>query len=51
MGHNYVTENRKAAKAMYKRYLLKEQGYDDDVVNSMTYDELKEAYESWHEEY
>ena len=49
--NNYVSDNRKAIKAMYKRYLLKEQGYEDEVVNSMTIDELREAYESYHEEY
>jgi hypothetical protein len=49
--NNFVSDNKKALKAMYKRYLLKEQGYEDEVVNSMTIDELREAYESYHEEY
>lgn len=49
--NNFVSDNKKALKAMYKRYLLKEQGYENEVVNSMTIDELREAYESYHEEY
>ena len=44
-------QNQKASAAMMRRYLLKEQGYDDDVVNSMSYAELKESYDYWHNEY
>lgn len=49
--NNFVSDNKKALKAMYKRYLLNEQGYENEVVNSMTINELREAYESYHEEY
>lgn len=44
-------QNQKASAAMMRRYLLKEQGYDDDVVNNMSYAELKETYDYWHNEY
>ena len=44
-------QNQKASAAMMRRYLLKEQGYDDDVVNSMSYAEYKEYYDYWHNEY
>ena len=47
--NNLVADNKKSMKAMYKRYLLKEQGFDEDVVNSMTISELKETYEYYHE--
>ena len=50
MANNYVSDNKKALKAMYKRYLLKEQGYEDEVVNSMAFDELQESYNHYHEE-
>jgi hypothetical protein len=42
--------NRNASAAMMRHYLLKEQGYDDDVVNGMSYEELKESYDYWHSE-
>ena len=49
---NFIKQhNRKANIVMMKRYLLKEQGYEDDVVNSMSYDELEECYNSYHEEW
>jgi hypothetical protein len=49
---NFIKQHiRKANIGMMKRYLLKEQGYEDDVVNSMSYDELKECYDSYHEEW
>jgi len=43
-------QNRKANAAMMKRYLLKEQGYEDEVVDNMSYAELKESYDFHHNE-
>lgn len=43
--------NRKASVSLMKHYLLKEQGFDDEVVNTMSYAELKECYDSYHEEW
>lgn len=37
------------SKAEIIRYLLKEQGYDEDVVRSMSGKELVETYEHYHE--
>ena len=42
--------NNRASMEMYKRYLLKEQGYDERVVNEMSYEELQETYDYYHEE-
>ena len=39
------------SKSDMRRYLLKEQGWDKDVVRSMTKSELEEAYEHYHEGY
>ena len=44
-------QNQKASASMMRRYLLKEQGYEDDVVNNMSYAELKETYDYWHNEW
>jgi len=42
--------NRQARKAEMKDYLLKEQGWEDEHVNKMSYDELEEAWDHYHEE-
>ena len=34
-----------------RRYLLKEQGFDEDVVKSMSKSELEELWEHYHEEW
>jgi hypothetical protein len=34
-----------------RRYLLKEQGFDEDVVKAMPKDELEELWEHYHEEW
>ena len=46
---DYRRMNRQADAAMMRHYLLKEQGYDDDVVRNMPYAELRECYEHYHE--
>lgn len=38
-----------ASKQEMRRYLLKEQGWDDEVVRSLSKEELVEAYEHYHE--
>ena len=38
-------------KAIMKHYLLKEQGYEEDVVNNMSFKELQECYDYYHEEW
>ena len=43
-------DNKKASIAEMKRYLAKEQGYEDKVLKSMTYAELKEAYDYYCQE-
>ena len=49
---NFVKKHNKMANAsMMKHYLLKEQGFEDDAVNDMSYEELKECYDYYHEEY
>lgn len=40
-----------ASKSEMRRYLLKEQGWDDDVVRSLSPEELREAYEHYTEGY
>lgn len=35
---------------IYMRYLLEEQGYDEDVVARMSLKELEETYNEYHEE-
>lgn len=37
------------SKSDMRRYLLKEQGWDEDVVRNLTKSELEEAYEHYHE--
>ena len=34
-----------------RRYLLKEQGFDEDVVKAMSKSELEELWEYYHEEW
>lgn len=34
-----------------RRYLLKEQGFDEDVVNEMSNEELIELWNHYHEDY
>ena len=34
-----------------KRYLLKEQGFDEEVVNEMSEEELIELWNHYHEDY
>lgn len=46
---NYRRMNRMENAATMRRYLLKEQGYDEDVVKKMSYAELKECYDYYHE--
>ena len=52
MSMDYIRKhNQKANMAMMRRYLLKEQGYEDEVVNAMSYEDLKETYDYWHNEF
>lgn len=44
-------QNRNESASMMKHYLLKEQGYEDSVVKRMSYDELKECYDHYHDEW
>lgn len=37
------------SKAEMRRYLLKEQGWDEDVVRSLSREELEEAYDHYNE--
>lgn len=45
--NNFVSDNKKALKAMYKRYLLANNCVDEDEIKAMTTSELKHEYEYW----
>lgn len=47
--NKYRAHNRKARAAEIRRYLLKEQGWDNEAVAQMSYDELVEMWDHYHE--
>ena len=47
MGKNFVSDNKKALKAMYKRYLIENHCIPKEKMDTMSTAELKHQYEYW----